>query len=80
MDFCTDATMAASVRDFYLAKRKNRPMIHTSRVFLDQALLEFADVVTQGFADNVVGEVQQVQFSPGSITDMDVIDLVVEVP
>lgn len=83
LDFCAGAnaaTMAASVRDFYLARLKNRPWVHTAQVHLDHTPVEFADAVTLGFADNVVGEVQQVQFNPGSINDMNVIDLVVEVP
>jgi hypothetical protein len=76
MDFVRDADMANSLRDFYLTQYATRRWQHAPEVFLDHCELEFADAVTLGFSGNVVGEIQEVRFSPGSTERMDVIGLV----
>lgn len=77
-DFITSAAMADSVRDFYLARYARRGWRRKVSTFLDQAELEFGDVITLGFAGNLVGEIMEVRLSPGLGTEIDRIDLVVE--
>lgn len=72
----TSATMADSVRDFYLADLKRRKWLHEFEVYLDHAELEFGDVVTLGFAGSTVVELLQAGPAPGDTQTMDVIRMV----
>lgn len=78
MLWVTDATHAASVAAFYLLFYKRRRWRHEFEVFLDQADLEFGDIVTLGFAGNAVGEITEAGYQPGSTASIDTIALVVE--
>lgn len=69
-DFITDATMAADVAAFYLARYKDRKKVITMDLFLDNAEIEFADAITVTPLSALVGEVRKVNFSPGSGRDM----------
>jgi hypothetical protein len=69
-DFIRDATMAADVRAFYLARYKDRKKVVTFDLFLDNAELEFADALTITPLGALVGEVRKVNFAPGSGRDM----------
>lgn len=79
LDFCTGQAMAESLRDFYLATYQRRRWIHQVDVYLDHSELEFADAVTLGFLADQVGTIQQARFSPGDITRIDTLGLVIEV-
>ena len=69
-DFIRDATMAADVAAFYLARYKDRKKVVTMDLFLDNAELEFADAITVAPLGALVGEVRKVNFMPGSGRDM----------
>ena len=68
--FITDATMAADVAAFYLARYKDRKKVVSMDLFLDNAELEYADAITLTPLADLVGEVRKVNFSPGSGRDM----------
>jgi hypothetical protein len=74
-DFIRDATMAADLRDFYLARYKDRKKVITGELFLDNFELEFADAVTLTEAGAILCEVRKVGVSPGSSDSMDMIEL-----
>lgn len=74
-DFIRDATMAADLRDFYLARYKDRKKVVTGTLFLDNFELEFADAVTLTEAGAIVCEVRKVGITPGSATENDKIIL-----
>lgn len=76
MDMVATQTMADSLRDFYLADLKRRKWLHEFEVFLDQAELEFGDIVTLGFAGNAVIELMQVGVVPGDTDQIDRIRMV----
>jgi len=75
-DFITSATMAADLRDFYLARYKDRKKVVEMRLFLDNAELEFADAVTITPLSSLVCEVRNVSLSPGSKDSIDKISLI----
>ncbi len=64
-DFVTDATMAIDLRDFYLARYKDRKKVVTLTAFLDNFELEFADGVTLASTENLLCEVRKVGITPG---------------
>jgi len=74
-DFVTVAAMATDLRDFYLARYKDRKKVITGQLFLDNFELEFADAVTLTEAGAILCEVRKVGVSPGSSDSMDVIEL-----
>jgi len=74
-DFIRDATMAADLRDFYLARYKDRKKVITGTVFLDNCEIEYADVVTFAALSNLVCEVRKAGISPGSKDQIDLIYL-----
>jgi hypothetical protein len=74
----TNPTMAASVAAFYLATYKRRRWRHEFEVFLDQADLEFSDIITLGFNGGTVGEITETGYQPGSVDAIDSVMLVVE--
>ncbi len=74
-DFITVAAMATDLRDFYLARYKDRKKVITGEVFLDQFELEFADAVTLTEAGAIVCEVRKVGMEPGSGNAIDKIIL-----
>jgi len=76
-DFVTSATMAADLRDFYLARYKDRKKVVKMGLFLDNAEMEFADAVTITPLGSLVCEVRNVAFQPGSATANDTIELTV---
>jgi len=75
-DFITSAALAASLRDFYLSKYKDRHWIYDFEVFLDHAELEFSDCITLSFLDNALCEVQEMNFQPGDMDNIDTIRIV----
>jgi hypothetical protein len=75
-DFVRDATMAADLRDFYLARYKDRKKIINGVVFLDNMEIEFADGVTFAALSNLLCEVRKVGLSPGRKDVNDRINLV----
>ena len=76
-DFVTSATMAADLRDFYLARYKNRKKIVRMTAFLDNSELEYADAVTLSALSSLLCEVRNVSFQPGSAEANDTIELTV---
>ena len=74
-DFVTSATMAADLRDFYLARYKDRKKVVEMNLFLDNAELEFADAITITPLSSLVCEVRNVSLSPGSKDGIDTITL-----
>ncbi len=72
-DFVTSQAMADSVRDFYLARYATRPWLHEFEAFLDHSELVFGNGVTLGFAGNVLGEIREAGYAPGSATAMDTV-------
>lgn len=76
-DFVTDPAMAASLLAFYLRWYPWQRWLHTQDIYMTDAALEFADVVTLAFGDGEIGEVIEVGFSPGSGTNIDKIQLTV---
>ncbi|HEY3276403.1 MAG TPA: hypothetical protein VGJ94_07260 [Syntrophorhabdaceae bacterium] len=68
--FVKSISMAESLRDFYLARYKDRKKIFTLEVFLDNMDLQFADGITLNPAGEVVCEIWKVNISPGSGMDM----------
>ena len=74
-DFVRDATMAVDIRDFYLARYKDRKKVVSGTVFLDNCEIEFADVVTFAALSNLVCEVRKAGLSPGSKDQIDQIML-----
>lgn len=69
-DFVTLAAMAANLRDFYLARYKDRKKVVEMELFLDNSELEFADGVTIAAKSNLLCEAQKVNFYPGSGKDL----------
>jgi len=69
-DFVNSSAMAADVGAFYLTRYKDRKKVVTMDLFLDNAELEFADVVTVTPLSSLVLEVQKVNIQPGSGQDM----------
>jgi hypothetical protein len=78
-DFVTVTAMVVDVRMFMLAKYSTRPWLHKFDCFLDHSMLKFADVVTLGFANNEVGEIQEAGQSPGDSKTIDTVDFTVRV-
>jgi hypothetical protein len=78
-DFVTDDEMAADAQQFYLGWYKDRHWLHEFESFLYDCELEFGDVVTLGFAGNVIGSVLEVQSAPGDCMKSDLIGLMVVV-
>ena len=74
-DFVRDATMAADLRDFYLARYKDRKKVVTATVFLDNCEIEFADAVTFAALGNLLCEVRKVGLAPGNARTNDKIIL-----
>jgi hypothetical protein len=64
-DFFRDATMAADLAAFYLARYKDRKKKITIGVFLDNSEIEFADAVMIAPL-GLTCEVRKVNFQPGS--------------
>jgi hypothetical protein len=75
-DFIRDATMAVDLRDFYLARYKDRKKVITGTLFLDHFEVEFADGVTLTEAGNLLCEVRKAGISPGDANTMDMINLI----
>jgi hypothetical protein len=69
-DYIRDATVAADLAAFYLARYKDRKKVISMDLFLDNAELEFADAITVTPLSALVGEVRKVNFAPGSGRDM----------
>jgi hypothetical protein len=69
-DFITAAAMAQDVAAFYLARYKDRKKLVEITLLLDNAELEFADAVTIAPLENLLCEVEKVNFHPGSARDM----------
>ena len=65
-DFVRVAEMAEDLRDFYLARYKDRKKIVTGTVFLDNMELQFADAVTFDALGSLLCEVQKVGMMPGN--------------
>lgn len=76
-DFITTSAGAISLRNFYSASNANRRWLATFSLFLDNAELEFGDIVTLGFMSNMVGTVLNASHSPGSSGNIDTIELTV---
>lgn len=64
-DFVTDAAMAVDLRDFYLARYKDRKKVVNLTAFLDNFELEFADAVILASTGNLLCEVRKVGITPG---------------
>ncbi|GER92691.1 hypothetical protein A45J_0409 [hot springs metagenome] len=69
-DFITIDAMANDLRDFYLARYKDRKKLLEMEVFLDNSELEFADALTIEPQSNLLCETQKVNIYPGSGKDM----------
>jgi hypothetical protein len=69
-DFVNSSAMAADVGAFYLTRYKDRKKVVTMDLFLDNAELEFADIITVTPLSSLVLEVQKVNIQPGSGQDM----------
>jgi hypothetical protein len=65
-DFVRVAAMAEDLRDFYLARYKNRKKIVSATVFMDNMELEYADAVTFDALGSLLCEVQKVGMMPGN--------------
>lgn len=65
-DFVRLAAMAEDLRDFYLARYKDRKKVSEMELFLDNAEMEFGDAVTLAALSSLLCEAQQVNFYPGS--------------
>lgn len=65
-DFVTLAAMANDMRDFYIAKYKDRKKLLEIELFLDNSELEFADAVTITPQGSLLCEVQKSNIFPGS--------------
>lgn len=74
-DFVALSAMATDLRDFYLARMKDRKKVVTGELFLDNFELEFADAVTLTEAGGIVCEVRKVAAAPGAGMTMDKITL-----
>jgi hypothetical protein len=74
-DFVTLSAMATDLRDFYLARYKDRKKVVTGTLYLDNMELEFADAVTLTEAGSILCEVRKVGLSPGDADTMDCIEL-----
>ena len=70
LDFVKLRAMAIDLRDFYLARYKDRKRIFTMEVFLDNMELEFGDGVTLTPKGNTLTEVAKVNITPGSGREM----------
>ncbi len=70
-DFVTDSVMASDLAALYIRLLSYRPWIVTWRSYLDKAAFEFADVVALPFANDSVGQITEVGFTPGSEDVMD---------
>lgn len=68
--FVTTQSMADDVRNFYIARYKNRKKLVEMELFLDNAEVEFGDDVTITPQSNLLGEVQKVNIYPGSAMEM----------
>lgn len=69
-DFVTHDAMANDLRDFYLARYKDRKKLIEAEVFLDNSELDFADAVTIEPQANLLCETQKANIYPGSGKDM----------
>jgi hypothetical protein len=76
-DFITDATLAGSVRDFYLTWYATRHWIYSLECFLDQIELEFGDQVATELRVGSIGMIRESGISPGN-NDMDRVNLKIE--
>jgi len=79
-DFVTIQAMAEDLRDFYIARYKDRRKVVEMEVFLDNAEIEFADGVTIAPLSNLLCEVQKANIQPGSGKEMrnDIINLLLK--
>ncbi len=79
-DFITLQPMADHVRNFYLARYKNRKKVLEMEVFLDNSEIDFADALTIVPQSSLLCEVQKANIYPGSGKEMrnDRINLVVK--
>lgn len=79
-DFVTDATLADTIADYYLARYKDRHWQYELEAFLDNMELEYADQITiGGVTGSPVGVIIEACLTPGSETEPDGIKLLVEV-
>jgi hypothetical protein len=76
LDFIRDATMAADLRDFYLARYKDRKKVISGILYLDHCEVEFADGVTLTEAGALLCEVRKAGMSPGNANTMDKVNLI----
>jgi hypothetical protein len=74
-DFVTLSAMATDLRDFELARRKDRKKDISGDLYLDHVELEFADAVTLTEAGGLLCEVRKVGVSPGAGNQMDKLTL-----
>lgn len=65
-DFVTTQAMADHVRNFYLARYKDRKKVLDVELFLDNSEIDFADALTIVPQSNLLCEVQKVNVYPGS--------------
>ena len=63
-DFVRQKSMAEDLRDFYLARYRDRKRLFSMEVFMDNAELEFADAVCLEPAGNTLCEVAKVNIRP----------------
>lgn len=77
-DFVKAQAMAQDLRDFYIARYKDRRKVVSMSVFLDNSELEFGDGITITSLASLLAEVQKVDIRPGSGRQMrnDMIQLV----
>jgi len=74
-DFVTIPAMAVDLRDFYLARLKDRKRNISGDLFLDNFELEFADAVTITEAGGMLCEIRKAGCSPGSAVKLDVVTI-----
>ncbi len=75
-DFIRDSTMAADLRDFYLARYKDRKKVISGSLYLDHCEIEFADGVTLTEAGALLCEVRKAGMFPGNANTMDTMNLI----
>ena len=79
-DFVVDSQMAASLVTLFLGLFSARPWRTTFSTYLDHCELEFADVVTLGFANFLVGQIVEAALTPGDVDTIDSIEFTVLSP
>lgn len=79
-DFVTDATLAGTIVNYYLAQYKDRHWQYELEAFLDNMELEYADHITiGGVTGSPVGVIIEACLTPGTEIEPDTIKLLVEV-